>query len=374
MRIAMIGQKGMPAVHGGVERHVHDLSVRLKKEGMDVSVYSRLWYSGKKTKTVDGVKTIFTPSIKTKHLDAITHTFFSTIHAMFSGVNVIHYHGVGPSLLAWIPRIFSPRVRVISTFHSIDRKHKKWNWFARIMLHLGERASCTFAHKTIAVSQTIQQYARDAYDCHSIFIPNAVNMPEVGKADHDILNTHNIVAGNYVLAVSRFIPHKAMHNLIAAWDILEKKGNTHGKQLVIVGGGHYTDAYVDKLHRLAKDSSSIIFTGFQSGDALATLFSNANLFVNPSLNEGLPIVVLEAMSYGLPLVLSDIPEHTYLISDPDALFQAGSEMQLAFKLNTYLQLSSEILEEKGKKYKKIIQDQYTWDMVIGDIIDVYNKK
>ncbi|MBU0660959.1 glycosyltransferase family 4 protein [Patescibacteria group bacterium] len=370
MRIAMIGQKGIPAVHGGVEKHVHDLAMRLKKEGMDVTVYSRLWYTGKETTEVDGVRTIFTKSIRTKHLDALTHTFTSTIHAMKEHVDVIHYHGVGPSLLAWIPRVFTPKIRVISTFHSIDRKHEKWGLFARTMLKVGEWASCHFPHMTIAVSKTIQQYARDVYDTDAVFIPNAVYIP-TKKEETDVLTKHKIQSGNYVLAVSRLIPHKAMHHLIKAWG---KRTAGKDKQLVIVGDGYHTNAYVQELHRLAAEDKSIIFTGFQSGNDLYTLFSHASLYVHPSLNEGLPIVVLEAMSYGLPMILSDIPEHEYLLGDKEALYRAGSIKQLTSLLDIILQTEQAVLNKKGQQYKKIIEKEYTWDRVIEEIISVYKKE
>ena len=132
MRIAMIGQKGMPAVNGGVERHVHELAVRLVKFGHLVTVYSRTWYVGDNySKNIEGVKIKLLPTVHTKHFDTISHSLLATIDAIKNDFDVIHYHGVGPSLLAWIPRLFAPKIKVIATFHSIDRYHQKWNWFAK---------------------------------------------------------------------------------------------------------------------------------------------------------------------------------------------------------------------------------------------------
>ena len=138
MRIAMIGQKGLPAKFGGVERHVHELSVRLVKIGHKVTVYSRKWYTGGKDKKFAGVEIQHLPSIRTKHLDAITHSFLATLNAIKNKSDVIHYHGIGPSLVSWIPRLFAPRIKVITTFNSIDRKHEKWGLGARLILKLSE--------------------------------------------------------------------------------------------------------------------------------------------------------------------------------------------------------------------------------------------
>ena len=125
MKIAMIGQKGIPVRYGGIERHVQELSLKLNKLGHSVFVYTRPYYTNKNLKEFKGVNLISLPSIHTKHLDAISHTFLATLDALRKDYDIIHYHGVGPSLLSWIPRIFKPRVKVVVTFHCIDRRHKK---------------------------------------------------------------------------------------------------------------------------------------------------------------------------------------------------------------------------------------------------------
>jgi len=147
MRIAMIGQKGIPAIYGGIERHVEELSLELAKQGHTVLVYARKWYTPKNIKNYHGINIIHTPTLRTKHFDAIAHTFFSTIHAMFQKPDVIHYHGVGPSLLSWIPRVFSPKTKVVATVHCLDRYHQKWGLFARIMLRFGELVRVPFCQR-----------------------------------------------------------------------------------------------------------------------------------------------------------------------------------------------------------------------------------
>ena len=160
---AMIGQKGIPAIYGGIERHVEELATELAKNGHDILVYARKWYSPKNITKINGIKIIYTPSLRTKHLDAITHTLTSTIHALFQKPDIIHYHGVGPSLLSFIPRIFLPSAKVITTSHCLDRYHQKWNWLARLMLRLGEWTAIKFAHQTIVVSKTLQSYYLNEY-------------------------------------------------------------------------------------------------------------------------------------------------------------------------------------------------------------------
>jgi len=372
MKIAMIGQKGMPAIHGGVERHVEGLSKRLVQCGLDVTVYARKWYSPEMHTDIDGVQIRYIATIHTKHLDTIIHTLLSTVDAMRRKFDIIHYHGVGPSLLSWIPRVFAPHIRVVTTFHSIDRKHQKWNILARAMLLLGEWTACTFAHRTIAVSKTIKQYARDVYDCEADYIPNAVSIPEPTENSNEI-RKWSLTPGKYLLMVSRLIPHKGAHYLIDAWKMLKEKSPelVQGTKLVIVGDGYYTDEYVDSLHVSADGNHDIVFMGFQSGETLHQLYSHARAMVHPSDNEGLPIVVLEGMSYGLPMLVSDIIEHRDLIPEKHQQFRAGSVKDLCKKLAAYLRADMDTLQAFGEKHKEIIVGEYEWTEVVSHTVALY---
>lgn len=373
MKIAMIGQKGMPALHGGVERHVHELALRLAKRDFDVRVYSRSWYTKNQGKgNIAGVNVIHVPSINTKHLDTITHTLVATIHAMMTGAQVFHYHGIGPALLSWIPRVFRPGARVITTFHSIDRKHEKWGPFARFALRIGELAALVFAHKTVTVSEGIRTYVEVVYGKKTELIPNAV--PEYTKQETtDALDAFGLKKNEYLLVVTRLIAHKGVQYLIDAYTQLantapEVLGN---KKLVIVGDGYHSGDYVAALHAQAGKNSNIIFTGFQSGQALAELFSHAYLKVHPSDNEGLPLSVLEAMSYELPVLASDIAGHRDLVDHPAYTFAAGSVDALTKKLHTLLSASPDVLSAEGQRNKQKVRTLFSWDIVVDKTIALY---
>lgn len=367
----MIGQKGIPARFGGVERHVHDLSIRLVKHGADVTVYSRSWYTPEQTGSFDGVHVQLIPTLRTKHLDTIVHTFLSTIHAMWHKADIIHYHGIGPSLLSWIPRLFTPSITVITTFHSVDRKHEKWGWFARKMLKCAEWTACRFAHRTVAISQTIAQYARDVYDCETAYIPNGIEAAQSCYGTNE-LSTWHLTAGQYIVMVSRLIPHKGAHYLINAYLTLKKQQKELAVPLVIIGDGYHTDAYVAELKHIAKNDADIIFTGFQYGDTLKQLTAHAKLMVHPSDQEGLPITVLEGMSYGLPVLLSDIPEHKQLVQDRQWLFHHGDTAHLAKQLASLLATAPDILEASGEKNRSFVETEYNWETLIHRILDIYH--
>lgn len=369
MKIAMIGQKGIPAGMGGIERHVDELSCRLVKRGYFVTVYNRPWYAHPKAQSRDGVELVFRPSIRTKHLDAISHTFFCILHAVQHNFDVIHFHGVGPALLSWIPRLFAPQIKVVTTFHCIDRRHEKWGGVARSFLLLGEWCTTTFAHEVITVSKTLRTYCFARYKRKSVYIPNGFStFPSPSRTEEiHILQSFGLGKGEYVLAVSRLVPHKGLHNLIVAFSRLQTT-----QKLVIVGSGHFTQEYEAQLQALAKQDSRIHLLGEQSDcKTLAALYKNAYLFVHPSAADGMPIAVLEAFSYGRAVLAGNIPEIHELIDDEQFLFQAGDVADLENKLASLLS-QPELLQKSGEANKKKALTHYSWDTIVQQVEKVYN--
>ncbi len=366
----------MPAIYGGVEQHVHELSVGLVSHGHKVTAYARTWYTGGNTDSINGVQIQHTPSLHTKHLDTIIHTLFATMHAITQKFDVIHYHGVGPALLSWIPRLLSPKTKVIVTFHSIDRYHQKWGLFARLMLRAGEWAACRFPHQTITISQGLKQYCLNEYDTETVYIPNGVNMKSE-LPNTEPLTAFHLSADNYIVMVSRLIPHKGAHILIEAFNRLKRDHADDAKiknlKLVVVGGSVYTDDYVAALHQLAALANDVIFTGFQSGDTLAALYAHTKLLVHPSLNEGLPMTVLAAMSYGKPVLLSNIPEHIELVTDSRCIFEENNVAALETKLYQWLQLDADEQRMMGERNKLVVEKRYEWKQIIPQVSDVYER-
>lgn len=373
MRIAMIGQKGIPAIYGGIERHVEDLSIELSKQGHSVFVYARKWFTNTNITNFQGVHIVHTPTLHTKHLDAIFHTFTATVHALLvQKPDIIHYHGVGPALLTWIPRIFSPRTKVIVTMHCLDRYHQKWGFFARTMLRLGEWMGAIFAHKSIAVSKTIQSYFLNEYHKQTVYIPNGVKLTK--KQNHSLIDQWNLKPEKYILMVSRLVKHKGAHYLLEAWQIARQKNQELLKdyKLVIVGDGVFTDDYVSQLHHIARGDSSIVFTGWQKGQELEELYANTIMLVHPSENEGLPITVLQAMSYARAVLVSDISEHKEVIKDKNFWFDNTNVYSLAEKI-AELVSNPELLKEKGESNQELAQTSYNWDEITKQTIHLYKE-
>ncbi len=375
MKIVFIGQKGIPLIKdgGGIEKHVEELSTRLAERGHEVFVYVRPRFKISKENEFKNVKLIKLPSIPTKNLDAITHTFLATIHVLFHKADIIHYHGVGPATLTWIPRLFKPKSKIITTFHSQDKYHQKWGWFARVYLAFGEWAACRFPHKTIAVSHSIKKYCDAKFkNCNCVYIPNGVE-PKKITSDNKLKKWH-IKKDKYIMTAARLIKHKGIHHLIEAYHkmIEESPRYSNPPKLVIVGAPSYSTDYEEYLTKLAAESPDIIFTGFQTGEALSQLFAHAYLYVHPSESEGLSITILEAMSYGKCVVMSDIPENLEVIDHSGVAFRTGDPENLKTKLVSLLN-HPEIVKERSAKAINFIKKYYNWDNIVELTEEVYKK-
>lgn len=363
MKIYFIGQKGLPAVYGGVEKHVEDLATRLVKAGHEVFVYTRPGYTDKNLKKYQGINLISLPAIATKHLDAISHTFLACLDLIKRQADIIHFQSIGPSFLIWLARLLKPGVPIIFTFHAKCYEHKKWGYFAKLSLKIGERLACFWADKVIAISPSLAKYVLIKHNITADYIPNGVSPPKIVKADR--IKKWGLKKDNYILTVSRLVGHKGVQYLIAAYKNLKTK-----KKLVIAGDGVYTDNYVKELKNAAQGDKNIIFTGNQSGRELAELFSNAYLFVQPSESEGLSIALLEAMAYKNCALVSDIIENKQVIARAGFTFKNKNVKSLKQKL-AYLLKHPKLVAEKGAFARKRAKLLYDWGNIVNDTIRLY---
>lgn len=372
MNIAMLGHKRIPSREGGVEIVVEELSIRMSKLGYDVTCYNR---KGKHVldkkkmttnqKMYNGVKLKSVLTIDKKGLAAMTSSFFATLSILFSNADVVHYHAEGPCAWMWIIKWFS-RKRIITTIHGLDWQRAKWGNFASKYIKFGEKVAVKYSNEIIVLSKNVQDYFKKEYNRKTVFIPNGVNKPIIEKSKI-ITNKYGIKKDDYILFLGRIVPEKGVHYLIKAFNKIETN-----KKLVIAGSASDTDSYFDELKDLAKNNDNIIFTGFVDGKELAELYSNAYIFCLPSDLEGMPLSLLEAMSYKNCCVTSNIPECSQVIQDVGFTFKKSDISDLS-------RLLTKLISEPNivKKYKDISQEyilnKYDWDNVVKETLKLYGK-
>ena len=365
----MIGLRGIPVsqISGGVEKAVEEISTRLARRGHQVTVFCRSKYRTSNQFTFKGVQLKNLPSIYSKHLEAISHTGLCTLATLFSDFDIIHFHALGPSLLSFLPRLFLKKTVV--TVHGLDWKRAKWGLLATHVLKMGEFSSIYFPNRTIVVSKTLQKYYKEKYKKDVIYIPNGIDIPNY-HPDRKF-NKFGLENNGYLLFLSRIVPEKGCHHLINAF----KKIGTD-KKLVIVGPSTYSADYLISLKRLAENDERIIFLGSLYGSDKNEIFNNAYLYILPSEIEGLPITLLEAMSWGKAALVSDIPENLEVICPDGALEKFGFYFKnkdindLKEKIN-YILNNPSVAAEVGNRAKQFVIKNYNWDIITKKTEQVY---
>jgi glycosyltransferase involved in cell wall biosynthesis len=307
MRIAFIGQKGIPARFGGVEFHVEELARRLVQRGHEVSVYVRSWYTDCNISRFKGTRLIPTPTIPTKHLDAILHSLTSSIHSLSQSYDIIHYHAMGPAFFSWLPKLYG--LKVVVTIHALDWQRPKWGRTAKAFIKMSERAAMRLPHRVIVVSRSLEDLLEKKYGRSVDYIPNGVNLVSL-LPPNTITQRYGLKGNDYVLSLGRLVPEKRADWLIRAFNVIPTQ-----LRLVIAGeddeGGK---AYTQHLKKLARGDRRILFTGNVNGQVKEELLSNALLYVTCSSLEGLPIALLEAMAHRRGCLVSSIPSHSEVIT------------------------------------------------------------
>lgn len=371
MKIAMIGHKRIPSREGGVEIVVEELSKRMVEKGNEVHVYNRMGhhvsggrYDTEHLKNYKGIRIITIPTLENKNLNAFLYSFNATIRALFGRYDVIHYHAEGSCVMLLLAHLF--RAKTVVTIHGLDWKRAKWGGFATKYLLLGEKTAVKYADEIIVLSQNVQNYFMDTYHRETNFISNGIQANEQREAQI-ITEKYQLKKDDYILYLARIVPEKGVHYLIDAF----KKISTD-KKLVIAGGSSGTGEYFDQISKLAAQDDRIIMTGFVQGEELQELYSNAYVYVLPSDIEGMPISLLEAMSYGNCCLTSDIKENSEIIEDKGVVFRKSDVSDLQNKLE-YLIHNEDIVKTYKSEAGDFITKKYEWDAVVDRTLGLYTK-
>lgn len=366
----MFGHKRIPSREGGIEVVVEELSTRMVQAGNQVTCYNRRGhhmngaeYDKNVGKQFRGIKINTVPTIARKGLSAVSASFAAALSASLGKYDVVHIHAEGPAFFCWLPKLFGKRV--ICSIHGIDWDREKWrSGFGSKFIRQGERNAVRYADEIIVLSEGIQRYFWEAYGRETRFIPNGVNRPIQREADL-IMSNFGLSKDSYILFLGRLVPEKGIQYLIKAFNNVKTN-----KKLVIAGGSSDTNIFTQELMTLAKDDLRIIFTGFVQGNQLDELFSNAYLYTLPSDLEGMPLSLLEAMSYGNCCLVSDIAECAEVVGDKALTFKKSDiedlKRQLQFACDN---------EDTVKFYKRqaaeFICKKYNWDMVVQETLKLY---
>lgn len=369
MKIAMLGHKRIPSREGGIEIVVDELSTRMAERGHNVTVYNR------KGKHVSGaelniqkeykgvrIKNVFT--IDKKGLAAMTSSFSAALCVAFGRYDAVHFHAEGPCAMIPIVKLFGKRV--VATIHGLDWQRAKWGGFATKYIKFGEKMAAKYADEIIVLSENVRKYFEDTYNRNTVYIPNGITKPELRSAEL-ITEKWRLEKDGYILFLGRIVPEKGLMYLIEAF-----KDVKTDKKLVIAGCSSDTGDFMREIRAVAKDDDRIIFTGFVQGQALEELYSNAYVYTLPSDLEGMPISLLEAMSYGNCCLVSDIPECIEVVGDKAVSFKKSDTEDLKDKLNQ-LCADTEDVNKYKREASEYVCSRYSWEDVTDRTLELYEK-
>ena len=371
LRIAMLGHKRIPSREGGIEIVVEELATRMAKKSHSVTCYNRKGHNvagsefdGAKLKTYKGVTLQEVFTIDKRGLAAVTASVSASLRAALGNYDVVHIHAEGPAFMCWLPKLFGKKVVV--TVHGLDHQRAKWGKFASWYIRSGEKNAVRFANEIIVLSKGVQDYFQNTYGRTTRFIPNGVNKAKLRKA-RQITEKWGLTKDSYILYLGRIVPEKGERYLIEAF-----KQTKTDKKLVIAGGSSDTQAFMDELKSLAKDDDRIIFTGFVQGEILEELYSNPYIYTLPSDLEGMPLSLLEAMSYGNCCLTSDIPECAEVVEDKALLFRKSDVSDLKAKLQNACD-HPEMVDGYKAQAGEFICRKYNWDDVVEKTLKLYQR-
>lgn len=363
MKIVVTGTRGIPNVMGGVETHCEELFPRIAKRGFDVTVIRRTDYVKDDLKEWNGVNLVNIDSPKKKSFEAIIHTFRAINEAKRLKADILHIHAIGPALLVPYAKILG--MKVVFTHHGPDYDRDKWGFAAKTMLKLGERMGCMFADEVIVISDVIRNLIKRKYNrtSHVHLIYNGVSQPEI--CDYpEYFNELGIEKGKYILGMCRFVPEKNLHHLVEAFTKVKSRNEVEDIKFVLAGDTDFEDDYSRNLKEMAR-KNGVVLTGFIKGKKLHSLLTNCLCYCLPSSHEGLPIALLEAMSYGVKVIVSDIPANKEVGLPESDYFPVGNVDALEEKLKAVIGQPLQHIDYDMKKYD--------WEKIADQIKDVYSE-
>jgi len=364
IKVAVLGTRGIPDVQGGIETHCQHLFPRLAQKGFQIILYARKGYvKSDKPYEYQGVQIRPLGCSHKACFESVTHTLRVFFDVLRERPDIIHIHAIGPAVFAPLFRLTG--AKVIYTHHGQDYMRAKWGRFAKFTLRLGERLGTAFSHRIIVISSYIQNLLKNTYKTNrTVLIRNGVEVRTNAPKDEEAtLQRFGLEAQKYILACGRFVEEKGFHDLIAAYEKLPASLRNEYK-LVIAGRPDHKSAYAQRLVELAK-KANVVLTGFICGDVLCAVQRNAKLFCIPSYHEGLPIALLEALSYNLDVVASDIPANVEVPLPKDCFAKVGDVESLS-------QMIASHLEKKTKvDFLPIVHEYYDWDKIAEQTASVY---
>lgn len=356
MKIVFIGGRDIHIL-GGIENYTLNLTRELTKLGHECVVWCESDHHA--VEMLDGVKVIYHPGPKSNLVCKPWCGLKATLRTLTGEkkVSVIHYNAWPASLWCWLPRMFG--IPSLMEGHGLEWQRSKYSSREQKMLKFMEWFTAHLNQHLIMCSEGQVEFFRKEYGKESVCIPGAVNLPDLSAPNNsDILMRYGLTAGKFFLFMGRLVQDKNPDYLIKAFI----KSKHEGYKLVIAGGNDANPEYVRTLHQHANDKPDVVFTGPVYDKDKDLLLRSAYCFCIPSTIEGLSIVMMEAASYKLPTIASDIDANKEFLGEDAVYVRPEDEEDLMKAMEFAITHPEQMQQFVDANYAKILQ-KYTWNQI-----------
>ncbi len=360
-KIAILGTRGIPASYSGFETSVEETSIRLVEQGYNVTVFCRSNHYSNKLDNYKGVNLKYFPSIKSKHLDTVTNTFFSVLDVVKKKYDIIILYGIGNAYFLPIIKLFCKNV--ISVVDGADWERSKWGSFAKFVLRNGRNFVINFSNYYVVDNELLAEDYEKRFNKAPVYIPYGARIP--AAYNEHILKKFSLEKDHYIIFIGRFVKEKGIDFLLENYSQL--KTNI---KLVVVGGNDTDINYVEKL-KMTKDER-IIFPGFVYGEEYESLLKFAKFYVSCSFLEGTSPSLLSAMAINGYALVSNLPENLEVLKGTCQTFKTGDSEDFKSKMKFLLEGNVDF-EFERKRTSEVIEKYYTWEKITEQYLYLFRK-
>lgn len=371
MKICMVVSTPFPPEEG-IGYYTYNLSNKLIEKGHDVVVLTRGSWNKTQRQVIDGIEVIRAPFIP-------IYPFYIKFHGLFvnkifksleSQIDIVHIHTpLSPVIKTALPVITTVHTPMLTSYR-LAKMRSMHGIFSKISARMVSypqelkliQKSDIVTTLTNSIANELKEYYLNGKEV--IVMGNGVN-EDVCTPNQKYVEKDR----KYILYVGRIHREKGLFDLLECAKYICKTRSDVFFNIVGVGCDQ------KKLMRKVKKfqlEDRFIFLGQIKKDILIKLYQNATLFILPSYHEGLPTVLLEAMSCGLPIIATDVRGNRDLISDREngILVPPRAPKKMAEAICILLK-DEALMKNLSKNARKTVEENYTWDTISNKFLKYY---
>lgn len=363
MKLAIIGSRGYPYVYSGYETFVKELSERLVQKNIEVTIYCHKNLFTDRPKNIRGIELVYIPTIETKSLSQLIHSFLSIVHACFSKTDVILVVNAANGPFGLITRLFHKPTLI--NVDGLEWLRPKWKGLGAKYFYFSANLATKLYDTVITDAEEMRNVYLKEFKKDSTVIAYGASIRY--SQNPSLVLQFNVQPFEYYLIIGRLIPDNNADLII---DGFIRSGST--KKLLIVGDVPYKDQYADKVK--SKAAANIIFPGYiTDSEALSELYHNCFVYLHGHEFGGTNPTMLKAMACGSAILALNTPFNKEMLSNGKfGLFFEKNSNSVASVMQQVEQKAG-LINDLRKESRNGLTEKYNWDHITESYISEMNR-